>query len=255
MYNSKRATLLILFLVFTVSWLFPDGDSQINDSNVNLRDFPSLKDSKIIMTLAKSQKVTVTARTIEKDKIGMAEDNWYYVGVYGTQENGWVFGQFLSSPGDVKYEEISRMRLWRNIYADGLFKSLLGGDIYGTYGAVKLSKYKLTASRDTSFWQMKESGFTKLQTYATSFGEISVFFNPSNNTWRFRQIVISKANISDKFRIGVTVNQTKNIIGSDFDLKDKKLTYAEDSYWDKYVYEATVQADVIVDFSLARYFD
>jgi hypothetical protein len=247
--------LLLLIFIFSAVYCFSDGVSFINDSDVNLRDFPSIEGSRVISKLNKGQEVIVNAKTIEKDKIGSSEMNWFYVGPVGTQSSGWVFGQFLTVDQSFRIEEISRMRLWRNIFADALFKSLLGGDVTDKFDESRLLGYELLESRDTSFWQMKESGFTKLRTYQTDFGELSLFFNESDHTWMFRQIVISRKNISDKFRIGVTTEEMTKIIGYDFEQSNSSVTYAEDSSWDKYVYEAAVKDGKISKFMLARYFD
>ncbi|MBR7063730.1 MAG: SH3 domain-containing protein, partial [Treponema sp.] len=70
---------------------------KINDTNVRLRETPSL-DGKIICLLKTGTNVRLNARTKEEQAIGNMKSLWYNISVqdnYGNDVSGWMYGAYL----------------------------------------------------------------------------------------------------------------------------------------------------------------
>jgi len=67
------------------------GSYTVNDDNVNVRDLPNEKGSKVLGTLTKGKTVDVTETTAESYTVDGQTALWYHL-----KDNGWVFGVFLT---------------------------------------------------------------------------------------------------------------------------------------------------------------
>ena len=249
----KQLFLFLIIIILSLNLYCIDG-SYIIDNRVNVRDFPSLLNSKIITQVQKDQQVIVNAKIIENDTINGVVDNWYLVGIIGSQTSGWIFGQFLVVDKKHNVENISIMRLYRNEYGSLLINELFNESKENQYSADLLSNYELIESRETTFWQMRDTGFKFLNRYKTEFGEISVFYNPDIKKWIFRQLIIENINISPYFKIGITIVDLESLIGKDYTSEGDIISYYQDIYWDAFVYEAEVSNGKVIRFILSNYF-
>jgi len=69
------------------------GSFVVNDANVNVRDLPNEKGSKVTGTLTKGQTVDVLEITSDSYTVDGVTAPWYHL----KDPNGWVFGTFLTA--------------------------------------------------------------------------------------------------------------------------------------------------------------
>jgi hypothetical protein len=228
--------------------------STINDDNVNLRSFPSIKSSFVLLKLSKNAEISLWAKTRENDDIGLDKFPWYYVSTKDGN-HGWVYGKYVSEGENKNYQIISINKMYRNMYADQLIQKLLGNDVNAIFDIKQLENYKRFAIKDTSFWQMKESGFVKYAAYETDFGTLTIYLNERTGKWKYAGISISKENVSDYFLYGISLKEWTERVGSDYSIKDNKIEYDENEEYDKYVYYVNMNNDKIVSYEIWKYFD
>ena len=252
--EMKKTIASLMLILFSFS-TFAIGKAIINDNKVNIRDFPSIERGKVIFQATKGSEAYIYSALIESEKIGGDNNRWYYVGISGTQINGWVWGKYLSQVESNSIYRITIKRLYRNDYGDELIKSLFGGKIGDQYDLVKLSKYKIIDSKDTSFWQMKESGFTKLNTYETEYGNLYAFVNLVSQRWIFNKVVIVKNGYFKQVELGQDVDGLAKILGNDFETTNNEISYSENEEWDSYVYKVQIVDGKIKELEIAKYWD
>jgi hypothetical protein len=227
----------------------------INDNNVNVRDYPSVLTGKVICKINKDTKVNIHCQTNIPDTINGKTNYWFQVETTDGKINGWVFGDFISLGKDNYIIKVVKENILRIKYANELLRTLYNGDGLTTYNIKLLQNYKLKDSKTTTFWQMKESGFTQLNTYETEFGELIAFVNTQKSIWRFNGLKIEKKNISDFFKINVNISYYESSVGKDFKTTKDKIEYDLSEYDDAFVYCATIKDDNVVSFELWKYFD
>ena len=245
--------LYFVIIICFLGLLYANENGVIIDNNVNCRNFPSIENSQVILKLSSNQKIYVYAKLLESEIINGKENNWYYIGVIGTQINGWVFGEFINIESSKDIYTISIQRLNRNKYGSDLIKKVFGGSINDPYSTQKLKAYQLVSTKETSFWQMKDSGFKSLNTYATDFGKIKVFVNSETNQFRINSIVIESNSISERLKINITLDQLSQLIGKDYQFIEDKIEYPQDDFWDSFVYEVEIENDKVIRITVSKY--
>ena len=248
---------ILFFFIFSICFTCfaqTKGRSFINDDNVNLRSFPSIKDSSVLLKLYSKTNISIDAKTIEMDNIDSDKFPWYYIST-DDGNSGWVYGKYVTEGEKENYQIFSIKKMYRNLYADLLIRKLLGNEMNETFDIKQLSKFTLISIRDTTFWQMEESGFTKYAIYATDYGTLTIYLNEKEGIWKYAGVSISKKNISDYFEYGISLKEWTERVGSDYSLRNNRIEYDENEEYDKYVYYVNIMNDKIISYEIWKYFD
>lgn len=250
-----KKNVVIVLLVLINHWLFSQVNSYVNDNDVNVRDRPSIVNSKVIDKLSKNQKVKIQMMTMVKDKIKEDQYYWYLI-EYKTTGYGWIFGKYLNSGNIEKnIERYVTGRDIRNFYGKKIITNLFGDSINYEYSNELIKDNQLISSQKTTFWQMEDSGFTDLNTYKTKWGEIICWVNNDIKKWRLSGIKINESNISNILRLGMSIEEMKSIIGDDFEIKDNEVTFQVNIDYDLFAYVCKINEGAISEISFFICFD
>lgn len=246
---------ILLVIFFTVITTVVYSQNIINDNNVNVRDYPSVSQGKLVGQLNTNQKVSVYYKTKSMDTINGKTNYWYKIETVDKKITGWIFGDFIKLGKDNYIIEVVKENILRIQNANELLNKLFHGDGLTAYNLDLIKNYKVKESQLTSFWQMNESGYTQLNTYDTEYGELIAFVNIKENTWRFEGLKITKNNISEFFKINVDLKYYQSTVGNDFKINKDKIEYELSDYDDSFVYQANKVGDTVISFELWKFFD
>ncbi len=207
----------------------------INADSVKMHKYPFNSDNKIVCKLPQGQKINITRKTIETDTAGNEKWPWYWVTPRNGEcmnYNGWVYGKYISFVDDFndsfwKLDAFSRIRYNRSIYAENLIKDIFGEDDHPKEGySIKLLEGSaLIDTRPSYIWYMRDSGFTKVNTYKTYFGKLVAFVNEEDNKWDLIEIRIDKNIGSGAIKIGMRIDDLVKIFGDDYVVENDLLRY------------------------------
>jgi hypothetical protein len=206
----------------------------INEDNVEVIKYPFNSNKKIICKLQKGQKVDLSRKTIEMDTVGNEDWPWYWIsprnGKY-INYYGWIYGKYLSFVDDYdesfwKLQFFSRIRYNRSIYAETFIQNKYG-DNYPKegYDIDLLKDSTLIKIGKASLWYMYESGFTRVNTYETDFGELVAFVNETEKSWHLIQLKIIKDVGNGLIKIGMKIKDLIEKCGDDYVIENNILRY------------------------------
>jgi len=247
-----KKLLLLLLIFLQIQILFAYTESKIIDNRVNCRDYPSTIIGKVIKQLNKSDRVFIYKKLIEKDIINGEEGYWYYVGVFGTTVNGWVWGKYLDQMdlNDNIYS-ISIMRFVRNETAKNVLNKLLSDYKKKYFNLDILGNYSLVKSGKTNFWQAKNNGYTEYNIYKIESGEIGLFVNPQNHMFFFNTLTINENNVSELFQIGIDLITLERNLGSDYEREGDYIKYHSSEDWDGYGFSVNLKDDKVISYTFS----
>lgn len=99
---------LLFFSLSPLALMAEESGGMIVGKYANVRDLPTVFNSKIIQIAYKGTALKILDKTTEKTKIGEVEGYWYKVKLLEEGTEGWLFDQYVAFEGDLKISEYLR---------------------------------------------------------------------------------------------------------------------------------------------------